>query len=184
MVSERGVAVIIRPADRPGDLGWVLMAHAEVYREQLGWDERFDALVARVVADYAAGHDAEREAGWIAEAGGDRVGCIFLVAADEPGVAKLRLLLVHPDARGLGVGTRLVSTCVAFARASAYRAVALWTTDALEGARAIYRRAGFELRTTRRSAEFGHEITNEDWWLDLAAPSESGRLVPGRTLLR
>lgn len=167
MERESGGAVVIRPADRPGDLGWVLMAHAEIYREQFGWDEQFEALVARVVADYATLHDAQREAGWIAEVDGARVGCIFLVAAAEPDVAKLRLLLVHPDARGLGVGRLLVSTCVSFARARAYRALTLWTTDALEGARAIYRRAGFELVAARHSTDFGHELTNEDWRLDL-----------------
>lgn len=166
-MSAHGETLTIRRVGEPGDLGWVVMAHGELYHEQQGWDGRFEALVARVVAGYAAEHDPERETGWIAECGGARVGCIFLVAADEPGVAKLRLLLVHPSARGLGVGGRLVSACLSFAREQGYDAVTLWTTDALPAARSLYRRAGFELTATWGSTDFGHDLTNEDWRLEL-----------------
>ena len=112
--------VVLRRADRPGDLGWVVMAHGEVYDQQFGWDTEFEALMARIVADYATDHDPAREAAWIAEVDGERAGCIFLVAGDEPGVAKLRILLVTPTARGLGVGSRLVVRCLAFARDAGY----------------------------------------------------------------
>src|SRR5690242_3955783 len=99
--------VALRRADLPGDLGWVVMTHGEVYAEQFGWSTDFEALVAQIVAEYAAGHDPAEEAAWIAEVDGERVGCIFLVAGDRPKVAKLRLLVVTPAGRGLGVGTML-----------------------------------------------------------------------------
>src|SRR3954447_4066880 len=110
------VDVTVRLADRPGDLGWVVMAHGEVYSQQFGWNTDFDALVAKIVADYALGHDGAREAAWIAEAGGKRAGCVFLVAGDDPGTARLRILLVTPAARGMGAGPRLVQECLSFAR--------------------------------------------------------------------
>src|SRR5690242_14972182 len=111
--------VTIRDLGRPGDLGWVVQAHGEVYDAEFGWDTDFEALVARIVSDYAAGRDAQREAAWIAELAGRRVGCVFCVAdPDDPTAAKLRILLVHPDARGRGVGGRLVDTCLDFARAA------------------------------------------------------------------
>ena len=108
----------VRRADRPGDLGWIVMAHGEVYAAQFGWNPTFEALVAQIVGDYAAGHDPAREAAWIGETGGARAGSIMLVAGAEPGTAKLRTLLVTPAARGLGLGGRLVGECLAFARAA------------------------------------------------------------------
>src|SRR5688500_10220617 len=110
----------IRPADRPGDPGWIVMIHGDVYHRGFGGDTGGEALVARIVAGYAAGHDPAREAAWIAEAGGERAGCVMLVAGDEPGTARLRVLIVAEAARGLGAGRRLVGQCLDFARASGY----------------------------------------------------------------
>ncbi|MFE9624068.1 GNAT family N-acetyltransferase [Streptomyces sp. NPDC052016] len=159
--------VVVRRAGRPGDLGWVVMAHGEAYHRQFGWNTDFEALVARIVADYATGHDPAREAAWIAEADGERVGCVFLVAGDEPGVARLRILLVTPAARGLGLGTRLVEECLAFARAAGYRRVTLWTNDVLASARRIYQGAGFTLTDEEPHHSFGHDLVGQTWTLDL-----------------
>ncbi|MDO3703070.1 GNAT family N-acetyltransferase [Micromonospora sp. C28SCA-DRY-2] len=161
----------IRRADQPGDLGWVVMAHGELYAREFGWDVSFEALVARIVADYADRHDPVREAGWIAELGGKRVGCVFCVAADGPDApedtAKLRILLVDPAARGHGLGTSLVSTCVDFARAAGYRRLVLWTNDVLTAARRIYQAAGFRLVDEHRHHSFGRELTGQTWTLEL-----------------
>ena len=168
-MSEQEPRVAVRRADQPGDLGWVVLAHGEIYARQLGWDTDFEALVARIVADYAAHHDPEREAAWIAEVDGERAGCIFLVADDEPGVAKLRILLVTPEARGLGVGTLLVETCLDFARNAGYRRVTLWTNDVLVSARRIYEAYGFVLTEEERHHSFGHDLVGQNWTLDLQA---------------
>ncbi len=154
--------MIIRRLGKPGDLGWVVMAHGEVYAAQFGWDISFEALVARIVADYANGADPEREAAWIAESGGERAGCVFLVAGED-NTAKLRILLVHPDARGRGLGTRLVDECLAFAQAAGYRAVTLWTNDVLTSARRIYQAAGFELVDKKPHHSFGKDLVGETW---------------------
>ncbi|HEV8571060.1 MAG TPA: GNAT family N-acetyltransferase [Actinoplanes sp.] len=154
--------MIIRRLGKPGDLGWVVMAHGEVYAAQFGWDTGFEALVARIVADYANGADPDREAAWIAESNGERAGCVFLVAGED-NMAKLRILLVHPDARGHGLGTRLVDECLAFARAAGYRAVTLWTNDVLTSARRIYQAAGFELVDKKPHHSFGKELVGETW---------------------
>src|SRR5690242_11721414 len=116
-------STVVRRADRPGDLGWVVMAHGLLYADEFGWDTSFEALVARIVADFAGTQDPRREAGWIAEVDGARAGCIFCVASDEPGTAQLRILLVDPAARGRGLGTRLIDTCLDFARDCGYRRV-------------------------------------------------------------
>ena len=166
--------VVLRRADRPGDLGWVVMAHGEVYEEQFGWDTEFEALVARVVADYATDHDPAREAAWIAEVDGERAGCIFLVAGDEPGVAKLRILLVTPTARGLGVGSRLVERCLAFARDAGYRQVTLWTNDVLVSARRIYESFGFALTEQQPHHSFGHDLIGQTWTLELRESPTGG----------
>src|SRR4051794_41448997 len=143
----------IRPLGRPGDLGWVVMAHGEVYAAEFGWDATFEALVARIVADHAAGHDPAREAAWIAEHDGRRVGCVFCVAADER-TAQLRILLVHPDARGRGLGARLTAECLRFARSANYARIRLWTNHPLVAARHIYVAAGFELVGTEAHTSF------------------------------
>jgi GNAT superfamily N-acetyltransferase len=163
--AERRVA--IRAADRPGDLGWVVMAHGEVYAEQFGWDADFEALVARIVADYATDHDPAREAAWIAEVDDERAGCILLVAGDGPGTARLRILLVTPQARGLGLGARLVEECIEFAHEAGYDEVTLWTNDVLTSARRLYEAAGFVLVDEEPHHSFGHDLVGQTWTLDL-----------------
>lgn len=164
-VDER--QVVLRRADHPGDLGWVIMAHGEIYDRQFGWDTDFETLVAKIVADFAENNDPARESGWIAEVDGKRAGCIFCMAGDEPTVAKLRILLVTPDARGLGLGTRLVEECLRFAREAGYRKVTLWTNDVLVAARKIYQTFGFRLVDEEPHHSFGHDLNGQNWILDL-----------------
>lgn len=159
--------VMIRRADRPGDLGWVVLAHGEIYHREYGWSTAFEALIARIVADYAAGHDPHREAAWIAEVDGARAGCVCVVAGEDPAVARLRVLLVTPAARGLGLGSRLVGECVQFARDSGYTAVTLWTVDILTSARRIYEGFGFTLTAEEPHHAFGHPLTGQTWTLHL-----------------
>lgn len=165
--QDRRPEVRVRRADQPGDLGWVVMAHGETYHRQFGWDTDFEALVARIVADYAADHHPRTEAAWIAEVDGERAGCVFLVAGDAPGVAKLRILLVAPEARGLGLGRLLVGECLSFARAAGYERVTLWTNDVLASARHIYEAVGFTLADEERHHSFGHDLVGQNWVLDL-----------------
>lgn len=164
--------VQIRQLGKPGDLGWVVQAHGELYAAEFGWDATFEALVARIVADFAAQHDPARERAWIADLDGRRVGCVFCVAGDEPSTAKLRILLVHPDARGHGVGRRLVDTCLAFAREAGYDRVRLWTNDVLAAARSIYLATGFRLVTEAPHHSFGVDLVGQDYELDLHASRE------------
>jgi GNAT superfamily N-acetyltransferase len=152
----------------PGDLGWVVMAHGEVYATEFGWDTRFEGLVARIVADYAATHDPQREAAWIAEVDGRRMGCVFCVAksANE---AQLRILLVDPEARGLGIGQNLVGRCVAFAREAGYHRMLLWTNDPLVAAARIYLAAGFRLVAEEPHRSFGVDLVGQTYQLELTA---------------
>lgn len=159
----------IRPLTEPGDLGWVVRAHGELYAREFGWNHEFEALVARIVADYGSDHDPGRESAWIADLGGRRVGCVFLVTEDAE-TAKLRLLLVDPSARGSGLGRRLVDTCIEFARAARYRRLVLWTNHPLEAARRIYLSRGFELTEERPHHSFGADLIGQDYELDLAGP--------------
>jgi DNA-binding MarR family transcriptional regulator/GNAT superfamily N-acetyltransferase len=161
----RADLVVIR-APRPGDLGWVIRANAEVYAEEFGWDASYEALVTRIVSDYAADHDARREAAWIAEVDGQPVGCVFCVRYDDS-TAQLRLLLVDPSARGLGLGRRLVEECLRFARLAGYTRMRLWTNNVLADARRIYERAGFTLSSAERHHSFGHDLVGQIWELDL-----------------
>jgi GNAT superfamily N-acetyltransferase len=161
--------VQIRPLGRPGDLGWVVAAHGEQYAEEFGWDVSFEALVARIVADFAAGQDPAREQAWIAELDGKRVGCVFCTQGEEPGTAKLRILLVHPDARGHGVGARLVDTCTAFASEAGYERMRLWTNDVLAAARRIYLAKGFRLVAEAPHHSFGADLVGQDYELELRA---------------
>lgn len=158
--------ITIRRMGKPGDLGWVVMAHGEVYAAEFGWDSSFEALVARIVADYAAGHDDIREAAWIAEHGGRRVGCVFCLAADEQ-TAQLRTLLVDPAVRGHGTGARLVDECLRFARQAGYRRMKLWTNDPLAAARRIYLSRGFRLVEEEPHRSFGTTLTGQVYELDL-----------------
>ncbi|MGW5921766.1 GNAT family N-acetyltransferase [Nocardia fluminea] len=167
--------VVIRAADQPGDLGWTVMAHGEVYAEQFGWNTEFEAMVAGIVGDYATGHDPAREGAWIAEIDGARAGCVFCVRGDEPGVAKLRTLLVAPAARGLGVGAELVNRVLSFARSAGYTRVTLWTTTTQSSARRIYEAAGFTLTREDPRHSFGHDLLGQDWALDLAPVTTASR---------
>jgi DNA-binding MarR family transcriptional regulator/GNAT superfamily N-acetyltransferase len=170
LLEPRGTgapAVVIRN-HRPGDLGWMLERHGVVYAEEYGWGAPFEAVVARVVAEFAEGHDPAREACWLAELEGRRVGSVMLVRHPErEGVARLRLLLVEPSARGLGVGRALVDVCTGFARAAGYRRVTLWTQSVLDAARAIYARAGYVKVSEAPHTTFGKGLTAETWELDL-----------------
>jgi DNA-binding MarR family transcriptional regulator/GNAT superfamily N-acetyltransferase len=150
----------------PGDLGWVVHRHGVRYAEEFGWDVTFEALVARIVAEYATGRDRRREDAWIAEIDGQPVGCVFCVRRDDE-VAQLRLLLVEPEARGLGIGSRLVDECLRFARRAGYRDIMLWTNDVLTDARRIYEKAGFELRTQAPHHSFGVDLAEQTWWRSL-----------------
>jgi GNAT superfamily N-acetyltransferase len=159
--------ITIRPVGEPGDLGWMVQAHGELYDREFGWDGSFEALVARIVADYAADHDPGREAAWIAEAeDGRRVGCVLCVAADAT-TAQLRILLVHPNGRGHGLGRRLVDTCVDFAREAGYERMRLWTNDVLIAARRVYLAAGFTLVEEEAHHSFGHDLVGQVYELDL-----------------
>jgi GNAT superfamily N-acetyltransferase len=158
----------IRPLGRPGDLGWVVMAHGELYASEFGWDTSFEALVARIVADYAAGPDPASDGAWIAEVDRRRVGCVFCVAGDDPGECRLRILLVDPSARGQALGSRLVATAIGFARDAGYRRMTLWTNDPLAAARRLYLRHGFRLTDERPHHSFGVELVGQTYELALA----------------
>jgi GNAT superfamily N-acetyltransferase len=160
------VSATIRRLGQPGDLGWVVLAHGELYAREFGWDTSFEALVARIVADFAAGHDAAREAAWIAELDGERVGCVFCVREDDK-TARLRILLVDPKARGQRLGTRLVETCLRFARDAGYRRVVLWTNHPLVAARSIYLAAGFRLVGEEPHHSYGVDLIGQNYALEL-----------------
>ncbi len=163
--TARTRTVVLR-APRAGDLGWVVARHGSLYFDEYGWGLRFETLIARVVADYAAAHDPAREAVWIAEVDGAPAGCVMCLA-DDPQTARLRLLLVEPGARGLGVGTRLVEECVAFARRAGYRRLVLWTNAPLSSARRIYDRLGFVQIDEAVHKQFGPKIIGQTLELEL-----------------
>jgi DNA-binding MarR family transcriptional regulator/GNAT superfamily N-acetyltransferase len=156
---------ILRPP-RAGDMGWIVSRHGAIYREEYGWDERLEALTAEIVAAFIRNYDDKRERGWIAERDGENVGCVLLVDETDE-IARLRLLLVEPKARGLGIGARLVAEAVRFAREAHYRTITLWTHSVLTAARTIYERAGFKLVASKEHDEFGKTLVGETWELEL-----------------
>ena len=160
--SQSSGDVVLRD-HRPGDIGWVVHRHGVLYAREFGWGARFEALVARIAADFIDNLDLARERCWIAERDGEILGSIFLVRGEAEGQAKLRLLLIEPAARGLGLGKRLVAECVAFARAAGYREIILWTQSMLTAARAVYASAGFELVESHPDDTLAPGLVSETW---------------------
>ena len=162
---EKKVPYLLRP-HRPGDMGWVVSRHGALYAQEYGWDETFEALVAGIVKKFIEHYDPRKERCWIAEKDGEPVGSVFVVKQSAT-VAKLRLMLVEPKARGLGIGARLVDECVRFAGQTGYGKITLWTNSVLRAARRIYKDAGFRLIRQERHRSFGHDLVGETWDLKL-----------------
>jgi GNAT superfamily N-acetyltransferase len=174
-------AIALRPL-KPGDLGWVVSRHGALYAAEYGWDMRFEALVARIASDYVVQLDAQRESAWMATCNDAPAGCVFVVQArdgrsqaPEPGVAQLRMLLVEPSARGLGLGKQLVAQCHHFAAAAGYTRMRLWTNSLLLAARGIYVAAGYTLVATEVHHSFGHDLVGEVWEMPLLAGAAARR---------
>jgi GNAT superfamily N-acetyltransferase len=151
-------------------MGWVIERHGALYSQEFGWDEHFEALVAHIAADFIDQLEPERERCWIADRGGERLGCVFLVRdreqpADAPLTARLRLLLIDPPARGLGLGRMLVKQCTAFAREAGYTRIVLWTNSVLDAARHLYLEEGYRLIHEKPYSAFGKELVSQDWEL-------------------
>ena len=159
------VPYVLRPP-RAGDMGWIVARHGALYGEEYSWDERIEALTAEIVAAFMCTYDPKRERCWIAERDGENVGCVFLVKESDE-IARLRLFLVDPKARGLGIGRRLTEEAITFARASGYRQITLWTHEVLVAARRIYEGAGFKLARTWTHDDFGKKLVAETWDLQL-----------------
>ena len=151
---------------RHGDFGWIVSRHAELYAQEYGWTEPFEGLCAQIVADFVNNYDAKRERCWIAEMNGENVGCVMLVK-DSDEVARIRLLLVDPKARGLGLGQRLTDECVRFARECGYKKITLWTHSVLTAARHVYEKAGFKLTSSEKRRSWGKDVVAEFWDLEL-----------------
>ena len=163
--TEERYSYVLRPPE-PGDMGWVVQSNGTLYAQEYGWDENYEALVAQIVADFVKNFDPKKERCWIAEKDGENVGSVFLVKESEE-VAKLRLLIVDPKARGLGIGKRLVDECTRFARRAGYKKITLWTNSVLLAARSIYEKAGYKLAKSESHHNFGHDLVGETWVLTL-----------------
>ena len=165
--SEKSAPYLLR-THRAGDIGWVVARHGALYVQEYGWSIEFEALAAEIAATFLRNYDPARERCWIAERAGQTIGCVFLVSdPDNASIAKLRLLLVEADARGLGIGARLVEECVRLASEARYRKITLWTHSILTSARSIYQRAGFKLVATKAHSDFGPRLVGETWELEL-----------------
>lgn len=171
--SARGARPVLRDPV-PGDLGWIVQRHGAVYAAEYGWDATFEGLVAGIVADFAADHDERLERVWVAELDGRPVGSVMCVRDEVPGAARLRLLLVEPEARGHGLGEQMVEAVVGFARDAGYREVVLWTNDLLTAAGKLYVRAGFTLVAEKPHHSYGADLVGQDWRLPLVDESVAG----------
>jgi GNAT superfamily N-acetyltransferase len=179
--AQEGARYVLRP-HRPGDMGWVVHREGALYAQEYGFDETFEALVARIVADFLTEFDPKRDRCWIAELNGENVGHIFLVKhPTEPSTAKLRLLLVEPSARGLRLGSALVEECVNFARAVGYKKITLWTQSILVAAHRIYQKAGFRLVEEQANCKFGKDLVSQTWELELTSGLRKVERQDGRT---
>jgi DNA-binding MarR family transcriptional regulator/GNAT superfamily N-acetyltransferase len=165
LLGATSQAPVVLRRHRAGDMGWIVERHGVTYAREYGWNGRIEAETARICADFLDRYDPEVERCWIVERGGERIGCAFLVKDEDPGVGRLRLLMLEPAARGLGLGKRLVAECVDFARAAGYREIVLWTHAVLVAARGIYAAQGFELERTWTHDDFGHAEVSETWRL-------------------
>ena len=159
-------SVVKLRAPVPGDFGWIIKRHAELYAQEYGWGAPFEGVCAQIVADFVNKHDRKRERCWIAEIDGEHAGTVMLVK-DSAKVARIRLLLLEPSARGIGLGARLVDECISFARRAGYQKITLWTHSVLTAARHIYQKAGFKLMRTERHRSWGRPVVSEYWDLDL-----------------
>ena len=151
---------------KPGDFGWIVSRHADVYGKEYGWTQPFEGLCAQIVADFVNKFDADKERAWIVELNGENVGCVML-AKDSDDVARIRLLLVDPKARGLGLGSKLTDECITFARAAGYKKITLWTHSILTAARHVYKKAGFKLVREEPHESWGKPVVGEHWDLEL-----------------
>jgi DNA-binding MarR family transcriptional regulator/N-acetylglutamate synthase-like GNAT family acetyltransferase len=159
--------IVVHPYG-PGDVGWAIERHGQLYAEEFGWNAEFEALVATLFARFATQHQEGSEQFWVAEIDNQRAGCVFVVRSEkDPRAAQLRCLLVDPAARGLGIGRRLVDKCITFAKAAGYRRIILWTNDVLVSARRIYEAAGFSLIEEAPHHSFGRDLVGQFWGRDL-----------------